>query len=377
MKRFVSRFVSSFLVIISISSVAVNTGNAALVIKPLNKVAAVETDSSGVIAFGDQILVYGNREKSGFVQVVNGPTTELSGDLESFVSAATVDSEGNFYFVGAAATPIVGTLPPISGVLNPDNVMPDPISSNRSDPVNLWFWKLDGTGKLLDSGSMAMPGPVIPNSILVDKSGMTIAGAIYSEPGSQGFIVNWNEKPFLLGKQSTQIFGIVRANDGSVIAVGQSAERLMDKNLKGKADGFLARISNGKLVAVQRSSDPKATRAWRTTNSSLVLGGFSNSQAVITRFNGNFQPTWTDRYAALSGALTATTGKSFYGAFVSNGPVRALPAWKRKGATLLLTLDGKGAITAANYVTTTDFRALTASSTQGAIILAGGFVYRA
>jgi hypothetical protein len=48
---------------------------------------------------------------------------ELTAGAESFVSTATTDDLGNFYVVGASANPIVGTLPPISGVLNPDNVV--------------------------------------------------------------------------------------------------------------------------------------------------------------------------------------------------------------------------------------------------------------
>jgi len=96
-------------------SLPINLVNAkaAIVAKPLVQVAPVDSAAIGVVASGSQILVFGNREKNGFAQFINGPTVELIGGVESFVSAATVDSEGNFILVGAGANPIVGTLPPI------------------------------------------------------------------------------------------------------------------------------------------------------------------------------------------------------------------------------------------------------------------------
>ena len=94
-----------------------DTADAAIFAKPMTQVAQVDRAASGIVLSGNQILVFGNREKNGFAQLVSGLALELSCGVESFVSAATTDIEGNFYLVGAAANPIVGTLPPISGVL--------------------------------------------------------------------------------------------------------------------------------------------------------------------------------------------------------------------------------------------------------------------
>ena len=354
-----------------------DTADAAIIAKPMTQIAQVDRAASGIVLSGNQILVFGNREKNGFAQLVSGLALELSCGVESFVSAATTDIEGNFYLVGAASNQIVGTLPPISGVLNPDNVQSDPVSSNKSDASMLCMWKFDTTGKLIENSNMQLETAVIPTSIMVDKFGITIAGASYSNPGFNSFLLNWNEKPIFIGKNSTQILSISRANDGSVVAVGQSREKLLDKVLRGKADGFLAKVKNGKLVAVQRSSDLNASRAWRSSTSNLLLGGNSNSTAVITKFASNFSPTWTDRYPSNGSASTANVGNLNYGAFYSTGAIRALPNWKRKGAIILLTFDSNGKITAASYSTASKLNGLAANSTLGPVILASGFIYRA
>lgn len=366
-----------FLLSIALLIAAISSAQAAVTPKAMVQLTQVDSAATGVVASGSQIMVYGNREKNGFVQLVNGPTIELSAGVESFVSAATVDATGNFYLFGASSNPIVGTVPPISGVLNPDNVVPDPVSSDKSDAINLIYWKLDATGKLLDTQMMSMPFATIPYTALVDSVGITVAGSSYNDPGSNAFVVNWAAKPTFIGKSFTSIYGIARSADGGVIAVGQSRDKLLATTLKGKTDGFLAKITNGKLTSVQRSSDTGANRAWRTTTSTLLLGGYSNSTAAITKFNSSFIPTWTDRYPSNGSALTATVGKVNYGAFVSMGAVKALPAWKKKSAILVLTFDGKGLITGANYVNSPQLTGFTANSALGPIVLSGGFLYRA
>lgn len=356
---------------------AIPAANAAIIAKPMVQLAQVDAAAINVVASGSQIAVIGNRDKNGFIQLVNGPTVELTAGIESFVSAITVDTSGNFLVVGASSNPITGTLPPIQGVLNPDNVVPDPVSSSKSDAVNLIYWKIDATGKLIDTQTMPMPGATIPYSVIADATGITVAGSIYATPGSVGFVGNWNAKPLLLGKSYTSVFGLTRTIDGGVIAVGQSGDKLLNTTLKGKADGFLAKVLNGKLMSVQRSSDINANRSWRSTTSTLLLGGNSNSNAAITKFNSNFTPAWTDRYPSTGTALTASVGKINYGAFLSTGSFKALPSWKKKNAILVLTFDTKGVITGANYVNSSAFNGFTANNSVGPIVLSGGFLYRA
>jgi hypothetical protein len=108
----------------------------------------------------------------------------------------------------------------------------------------------------------------------------------------------------------------------------------------------------------------------------LLLGGNSNTTAVITKFNNNFAPIWTDRYPSTGSAFTAAIGKFNYGAFISTGVIKALPSWKRKGL-LVLTFDSKGQITAASYVNTSQINDFSANSAIGPIVLSGGFLYRA
>jgi hypothetical protein len=361
----------------SLLFIAIPGAQGAIAIKPLVQIAQVEPLATNVIASGSQLAVIGNREKNGFIQLINGPTVELTSGVESFVSAATVDSTGNFVIVGASSNPIVGTLPPIQGVLNPDNVVSDPVSSNKSDAINLIYWKIDLTGKIIDTQTMPMSAATIPYAVIADTAGVVVAGSIYANPGSVGFVSNWNAKPILIGKTYTSVFGISRSVDGGVVAVGQSSDKLLATTLKGKVDGFLAKVLNGKIVSVQRSSDANATRAWRSGSASLLLGGYSNSNAVITKFNPNFTPAWTDRYPSNGTALTATVGKNNYGAFVSTGAIKALPTWKKKNAILLLTFDSKGLISGASYVNSTVINGFTANSTVGPVLLSGGFLYRA
>lgn len=355
---------------------AIPSAQGAVVIKPMVQLAQVDPLATDVIASGSQLAVIGNREKNGFIQLINGPTVELTSGVESFVSGVTVDPAGNFVIVGASSNPIVGTLPPIQGVLNPDNVVSDPVSSNKSDAINLIYWKVDLNGKVIDSQTMPMSAATIPYSVIADKTGVVAAGSIYANPGGVGFVSNWNAKPILIGKTYTSVFGITRSVDGGVVAVGQSSDKLLATTLKGKVDGFLAKVLNGQVVLVQRSSDVNAKRAWRSATSSLLLGGYSNSSAVITKFNPNFTPSWTDRYPSNGTALTATIGKNNYGAFVSTGAIKALPTWKKKNAILLLTLDSKGVISGASYVNSTVINGFTANSSVGPIVLSGGFLYR-
>ena len=354
----------------------VPNANAAVIAKPMVQLAQVDSAATGLVAFGSQVLTFGNHEKSGFAQLMNGPIVELTSGVESFVSAGAVDATGNFYLVGASSNPIVGTLPPISGVLNPDNVISDPVSSNKGDANNLIYWKLDNTGQLIDTQSMTMPAAVLPTSIIVDQYGITIAGTSWANPGNNGFVINWNSKPTYIGKNSTEVFNIVRDGSG-VIAVGQSSEKLLTTTLKGKSDGFLAKVANEKLTSVQRSSEANTNRAWRTTSSNLLVGGYVNSQAVITKFNAKITPIFTDRYLSNGSAYTAAVGKFNYGAFVSLGAVKALPTWKTKKAILVLTFDAKGVITSANYVNSAQISGFAATSALGPIVLASGFLYRA
>ncbi len=366
-----------FSLIFALIFAALPAANAAVTPKLMTQFAQVDSAASAVVSSPTQVAVLGNREKNGFIQFINGPTVELTSSLESFVTAGTTDAAGNFYVVGASANPIVGTLPPISGVLNPDNVVSDPVSSNKSDAVNLIYWKLDNTGTLVDTQTMSMPSAVMPYSILVDATAITIGGTVYGNPGFAGFVTDWNAKPVLIGKSKTQVHSIARNSDGSITAVGQSGEKLLNTTLKGRVDGYLAKVVKGKLTTVQRSTETNASRAWMSSTSNLLLGGNVNSIAAITKFNSNFVPTWTDRYPSIGSALTAVVGKNNYGAFVSSGAFKALPSWKKKGAILVLTFDGKGAITAANYVNSTQLNGFSANSALGPIVLSGGFLYRA
>jgi len=369
------RFALALLALFTIATLL--PANAAITAKPLVQLAQVDSSATGILVANDQIAVFGNREKNGFLQLINGATVELSCGIESYVSAGATDSEGNFYLVGAAANPIVGTLPPISGVLNPDNVVPDPVSSNKSDASTLCYWKIDRSGAVVDTQSYNAPSAVIPSAVLIDKGAITVAGYLYANPGVRSFILNWGGEPIYLGKSSTSIFGLIKNPDNSLVAIGQSSEKLLDKNLRGKADGFLAKFVNNKLVAVQRSSDTNSNRAWRSSTNSLLLGGYSNQSAVITRFGSNFQPLWTDRYPSNGSALTAANSKGQFGAFVSKGTIKALPTWKRKNSILLLSFDKKGGIAAANYIAGNRIDGLVASNNLGPLLLAGGFVYRA
>ncbi|MEY4683365.1 MAG: hypothetical protein RL534_784, partial [Actinomycetota bacterium] len=71
-----------FLALILIFSV-LPTANAAISAKSMVQLAQVDNAATGLVAFGSQIAVYGNRETNGFAQLVNGPTIELTSGVES------------------------------------------------------------------------------------------------------------------------------------------------------------------------------------------------------------------------------------------------------------------------------------------------------
>lgn len=364
-----------FLILAILLLLPLSSAEGAIPIRAMVQIGQVDSAARGLLINEGQIGVFGNHAANGFFQLQNGEPVELTAGVESFITAATVDNSGNYLLVGASATQSTPTPIPTSGILNPDNVGGG-IGPTKSDGNLLTYWKLDPSGKLLESNSTLMPGAVIPRSVISDKYGIAIGGIIQSDNGFKSIVLNWGGAPLYLGSTSTQIFSLVRSADGGVIAAGQSGEKLLSKPLRGKSDGFLIKILNNKVTQIQRSSDTAANRAWKSATNNLLLGGYSNGSAVVTKFASNFNPIWTDRYTSSSGAYTAVAGKTSYSAFISTGAIKTLPNWKRK-ALLLLTHDAKGQILSGSYVNSLRIDGLAASTATGAIVLSGGFLYRA
>ena len=76
MKRFVFTLIGG-LIFISLPQ-----ADGAIVAKPLMQLAQVDSAATGILAVNDQVAVFGNREKNGFLQFIGGTTVELSCGIE-------------------------------------------------------------------------------------------------------------------------------------------------------------------------------------------------------------------------------------------------------------------------------------------------------
>ena len=85
---------------------------------------------------------------------------------------------------------------------------------------------------------------------------------------------------------------------------------------------------------------------------SLALTGYVKTGKVIetafTKFTTAFAPTWTLRVPSLGSSAIVTAGTATYGVFSSNSAVTGISGWRPTSpSVLLLSLDAKGAVTAA------------------------------
>ena len=323
--------------------------------------ATADVVPSNFVVSKEKILLIGNLEKNGFAQIESGPQIQLTGPTESFVSAASVDSDGNFLVFGSGAVATTINNPPASAPLNPDNVVVAPQSISRGNATQIWRWKISTSGEVLEAKGVEVGMPVWVKSAY----GNLVAGSVATETGIAGFYLNWDgvtSKLNLIGKNSSEVNVVLNNN----YLAGSSAEKLFGKNLAAKRDGILFKISKPNLV---RSSNLNAERRWISGTSNYFLGGSAvvgkKTEAVVTKFTSNFAPTWTARFPAIGPAKVVAAKKNFIAAFATKG-----------GKISIITFDSRGKIIERKSIIGSEISAFGYSDELGAVILVDGSLNR-
>jgi hypothetical protein len=193
----------------------------------------------------------------------------------------------------------------------------------------------EGAGKY----QLPLSQPVLPTSINVNKSGISIAA--WQSAGSLFISCDLTGKfgkPLRVGKTTTTLDKVIRNSDGTSVLFGSSTELFLANKAIGVRDGIIVKVDSApKIVQSIRSGEKGATRNWASATSSLLLGGYlkskTSSLATITKFAANLKPTWSARYKATSTAV------------VTNGPAGTFyAAYENSSSGTLLTFDKNGKV---------------------------------
>jgi len=361
----VKRFAVAFLTLPLIFS----SSNASAAPKPIlakemvaiNLATAITTDTKMLVVGSSIVLLSDSSIWAIGADGIEKWRLALTQGAVSIATALSADSAGNIWIAGSSANiPITApTETPTTAPVNPDNVIVDPKVPMRADLTIATLWKVSNAGVLLSSYTTDNLSPLLINSIALNAKGFTLGGIRATENGNSGVIISGNldgqfSKPINLGISDTSIDVVIRGTDSTVYAIGSSTETLAGKKVAGLRDGIIAKYSSsGKLTALVRSSAAKAKREWISATNNLFLTGSvqtgTNYESALTKFATNLSPTWTYRFAS-TGATFAVIGPngSQFAAFASKSVIKGISNWKpNKPTALLLTFDGKGALTAA------------------------------
>ena len=270
---------------------------------------------------------------------------------DEVASAITADNQGNIWIAGNSAIPASAeTATAVGPALNPDNVAVEKVSPLRQDMRQLTLWKINIAGEVADTFASLQSEISLVDAISVSATGISVIGV--RETGA--FLISADlkgvfGKELKIGTAKTKINAVVRLGDGTVNLFGSSTETLAGKNLVGREDGVLIKVSKaGAISSVVRSSAPRAQRSWTSATSNLFLTGSvksgTTSESAITKFTSSFAPTWTTRVAS-TGSTLASTGpnNSFYAVLEPTSAVKGLaPAKLAKGQSIVLQFDSKG-----------------------------------
>lgn len=271
-------------------------------------------------------------------------------------SAFNLDLLGNIWIAGNSAPLLfVDTPTPVVGIENPDSVSVEDINAIRADLNQLTIWNLAPTGELIATYIYPMVKVPTISAISANTTGISVVGSMDAKP----FLINMSNtgtfsKVFTIGTSKTIINSLVRQSDGSSFLFGSSAETLGGKKVAGKRDGVLIKLSkNGAITSVVRSSANGAVRSWNSATSGNLLSGQviagKTSEVAITKFNNNFQPSWTARFPSTGSSLAVSGGNNSYLAFTTRSAIPGINLWKPTSPSLLiLTFDGKGEVKAAH-----------------------------
>ena len=305
-----------------------------------------------------------NGRSDGFISTFSSTgaplwNLRLGGANSEIATSAAVDSDGSIWIVGASAQAVNKTpVPTPTKVLNPDNVVIEPLPGSATTLNKLNLWQVSSSGQLLASYETQTAAIMNPQKLIVTSTGLAIFGDFYEKNIVKGFFVSASKAgvfntPIKYGVKSTQFNSAVLNSDGSFTVVGRSSDLLLKVKALSKGDAISLKISNkGALQQVGRATLRSTTRSWESISTGLLQGGlvkYSNkSEAAITKFSAIGKPTWNARYLSKSSALVAS-GTNSWVTFVSSGAIAGVSAWKPKTATtVVLQLGKKGEVLTAN-----------------------------
>jgi hypothetical protein len=312
------------------------------------KTIPADQDVAGMLVGDTAIYLFGNTPTGGYLTALNKDGSQkwlhsLTDQLEFTITTGALDANGNIWLAGATAPPkaIVSAPNPTPSGANPDGVTIGEEGAIRPDLTQLTLWKVSTAGEGAGKYQLTLPQPVLPTSISVNKSGVSVVA--WQSLGSLFIAADLTVKfgkPLKIGKNNTTLDKVIRNSDGSSILLGSSTELISSTKAIGIRDGVIIKVdSTPKIVQSIRSGEKGATRNWASATSSLLLGGYlksaTSSLATVTKFSDTLKPTWTTRVKATSTAVVANGATGTYYAAFANG-----------ASSTLITLDKLGKTTA-------------------------------
>ena len=279
----------------------------------------------------------------------------LGGVENEIATSAALDTDGSIWVLGASSSLITPTSKPTTGqVLNPDNVIPEPVQVKNSPLNRIKLWQISSNGNLLNTFEFISENIIDPRKILISGANLIIFGNSYNKSDVSGFYISANKfgvfsPKVKYGVKTTQLSSAIINSDASFTVVGMSGDQLLKTKALSKLDAITIKISSsGVLQVVGRATLKSTTRNWSSISAGLLQGGkvtYSNrTEAAVTKFSAINKPIWNVRYSAKSSALVAS-GKNSWASFISSGPIKSVSAWKPKIPTpVVLELGKKGEV---------------------------------
>ena len=264
----------------------------------------------------------------------------LGGVENEIATSAALDTDGSIWVLGASTSLLTQVPTPATGqVLNPDNVVPEPVQVKNSPLNRIKLWQISSNGNLLNTFEFISESIINPRKILISGANLVIFGNSYNKSDVSGFYISANKfgafsPKVKYGVKTTQINSAIINTDASFTVVGMSGDQLLKSKALSKLDAITMKTSStGVLQVVGRATLKNTTRSWSSIGAGLLQGGkvtYSNkTESAITKFSAINKPVWNIRYSAKSSALVAS-GKNSWASFISSGPIKSVPAWKPK-----------------------------------------------
>lgn len=279
----------------------------------------------------------------------------LGGIENEIATSAVVDTDGSIWVLGAATSLVTPSPKPTTGlVLNPDNVISEPVQVKNSTLNQIKLWQISGTGNLLNTFEFTAENLIDPKKILISGANLIIFGNSYNKNDVSGFYISASRTGSFsprvkYGVKTTQISSAIINSDASFTLVGMSGDQLFKTKALSKLDAITMKVSSfGILQTVGRATLKSTTRNWSSISTGLLQGGkvtyLNRVEAAITKFSAINKPIWNVRYSAKSSALVAS-GNNSWASFISNGQIKSVSAWKPKLPTpVILELGKKGEV---------------------------------